>query len=767
MNDYGQVNTVPVDRTVSAFITIFDGSSSPVQVDLTKFGRNIITFGRVDANDIVIRSQFVSRQHGMFKYENGHFIIEDLGSTNGLIFNSQRVKSHILNDNDAIRIDSDVDSQNGVLIVFSRKTEEGSWKTLQLAGKSEFYIGRDPGCDITLNHIGVSRVHTKIFCKNGQFYISDNNSTNGTYVNGQRLSGSRPLHEKDLILITNSKIIYSAGKLNFCTFNQGIGVSATRISKVVDNGRKTICNNVSLNIQPCELVAFVGGSGAGKSTLMNCISGYSIPTSGSVKVNGMDLYSNLDTLKNIIGYVPQQDIVFENLTVYNMLSYTADLRLPQDTTKKEKDAVIMKVIAAVELTAHKDTMIKRLSGGQKKRASIAVELISDPNLFFLDEPCSGLDPGTERNLMHTLKNMTKAGKTVIFVTHSTLNLHLCDKIVFMGTGGKLCFCGNYQEALAFFGVNDLVDVYNMISSDPDTWRNKYNATGSNMNAPAYTSQKTPRPRQNQGMASQMFILARRHLRIMFNDTGRLLLILLQAPLLALLISLVADKNTVFEVQGATKSILFSLACCAFWIGLLNSIQEVCKERNILKREYMTGLRLDSYILSKLFVMGIVCLIQSLLLSGVFAITVGLPDKAISMGSSFVEYAVITFLTAFAASSMGLFVSSVVTNADKAMTIAPILLMPQLLFSGIVFKLEGAAEIVSYLTACRFSVEAYGTVANINALESSIPGFPPETSDAFTYKISHFGTSLLLLGVFVVVFAILAAVVLKNIKNENR
>jgi len=756
----GYVDTTPLSNSVSAFITIFDGASAPIQVDLTRFGRNIITFGREDANDICIRSHFVSRQHGMFKYENGQFIIEDLGSTNGLIFNGQRVKSHVLNDNDAIRIDSDANSQGGVLIVFSRKTEEGSWKSLQLTGKAEFYIGRDPGCDIVLDHVGVSRVHTKITYKDGQFYISDNNSTNGTYLNGQRISGSRPLREKDLILITNSKIIFSAGKLNFCTFSQGIGVTATNIYKIVDNGKKTICNNVSLNIQPCELVAFVGGSGAGKSTLMNCISGYSIPSSGSVKVNGMDLYSNLDTMKNIIGYVPQQDIVFENLTVYSMLSYTASLRLPQDTTAQEKHKVIMKVIAAVELTDHKDTMIKRLSGGQKKRASIAVELISDPNLFFLDEPCSGLDPGTERNLMHTLKNMTREGKTVIFVTHSTLNLHLCDKIVFMGTGGKLCFCGNYQEALAFFGVTDLVDVYNMISTQPDKWRDLYNSTGASKSVPAVASQKTPRPKQNQDMASQMFILAKRHLRIMFNDTARLLLMLLQAPLLAFLISLVA-KDNVFEYAPTTKSILFSLACCAFWVGLLNSIQEVCKERNILKREYMTGLRLDSYIMSKLFVMGIVCLIQSLMLTGVFAMTVGLPEDSIMLGSPFVEYLLITFLTAFSASATGLFVSSIVTNADKAMTIAPILLMPQLLFSGVVFELGGGAKILSYFTACRFSIEAYGTSANINAMMSQ------KEDSAFEYTMSHFGTTLLVLCLFTVVFAILAAAVLKKIKNENR
>ena len=784
MNDF--------DKTVSfgggmygnregAKITIFDGTFGPVTYDLNSFRKEVITFGREAGNDIVLRSHFVSKKHGQFRLVNGMCIIEDLGSTNGLYINGMPVKSYGLRDNTAIRIDDRNGSTvEGVLIVFSATGSAENWSSVSLQGKAAVTVGRNEGCDIHLNHVSVSKLHAQIVLENGQFMIVDNDSTNGVWVNGKRISGKCPLHEKDLIIITNSKLIYTASRINYCTFNNGISVNASHIVKTVDKGRKVICEDVSLNIEPCELVAIIGGSGAGKSTIMNCISGYNEPTSGEVRVNGVELYSNFEALKNIIGYVPQKDIVYENLTVYDMLDYTAKLRLPKDTTAAERNEVIMKVIDTVELTQRKDTLIKKLSGGQKKRASIAVELISDPNLFFLDEPASGLDPGTERNLMRTLRSMTVKGKTVIFVTHSTLNLHMCDKIVFMGTGGKLCFCGSYKEAQEFFGVTDMVDVYNLISDHPDYWQKKYvgtvKAEAEPQKASGSSSQTTKPP-----LDHQIKVLAARHLHILRNDRVRLLLLLLQAPILGLLISFVAD-GTQFDQLEMTKSLLFALSCSAFWVGTLNSIQEICKERVILRREYMTGLRLDSYILSKLLVMGIICMVQAFLLTLVFVISVGSPGDGVFL-PAVLEIFLVIFFTAFAATAMGLFVSSLFKNADRAMTVAPLLLMPQLLFSGLLFKLSGATEAVSWFVVCRFSMEGLGTTANLNKLESKMEQlfkdegmydaiisrdkkFFDHAEDFFDYEVGHFLFAVLMLIIFVAVFSALSGIVLRNIKKDR-
>jgi ABC-type multidrug transport system ATPase subunit len=616
----------------------------------------------------------------------------------------------------------------------------------------------------------VSRVHAKIIADTNGFYLIDNNSTNGVVVNGKRISGKHYLHEKDIILITNTELVFANGRLTWRVFRGGIRVEAEGITKTVGKSKKVICDKVSFSIEPCELVAIIGGSGAGKSTVMNCISGYSQPTSGIVRVNNYDLYSNFEAFKYLIGFVPQQDIVFENLTVHDMLIYAAQLRLPTDTNATERLAIVDQVIDTVGLTDRRSALIKQLSGGQKKRASIAVELLSNPRLFFLDEPTSGLDPGIERELIVTLRSMVESGKTVIFVTHSTLNLHLCDKVIVMGAGGKLCFCGGYEDFLEFFEVSDIVDVYNLINDDSGYWENKYSQTRRDdpiANPIANTVVAKHRVRHD--TIRQTLILTQRNLHVLLNDRVRSIMLILQAPLLVWLISVVAD-GTQFEQYEMTKSLLFALSCSAFWVGLLNSIQEICKERNILRREYMTGLRLDAYVLAKSIAMGLICVIQSFLLTTGFALLIGLPKEGIVGSSVYLEILLVTFLTALAATSTGILVSAMFRNADRAMAIAPVLLIPQLLFSGLIFTLEGPSKIISWVAACRFSMEAYGSIANLNTLALRIEEqgiIVPHNAEAFyEYTVEHFCFAIGVLLIFIPVYCIMAGLVLRNIKKSQ-
>jgi len=226
----------------------------------------------------------------------------------------------------------------------------------------------------------------------------------------------------------------------------------------------------------------------------------------------------------------------------------------------------------------------------------------------------------------------------------------------------------------------------------------------------------------------------------------------------------------------TKSLLFALACAALWVGIMNSIQEICKERVILRREYMTGLRLGAYIISKLFVMGLICIMQSALLTGVFVWRVGCTDGIILPGIA--EMYIITFLTAFSATAMGLFVSALFKNADRAMTVAPILLLPQLLFSGIIFKLEEVTETISYAIICRFSMQAYGVSADINSMESKVkseladlvhPKVLEQISshdDIFDFTNENFLFAVMMLAAYVVLFTLLAAIVVRGVKNDR-
>ena len=189
----------------------------------------------------------------------------------------------------------------------------------------------------------------------------------------------------------------------------------------------------------------------------------------------------------------------------------------------------------------------------------------------------------------------------------------------------------------------------------------------------------------------------------------------------------------------------------------------------MKREYMTGLSLGSYILSKVLVLGFLCLIQSLLITGVFSFMVGMPEEGI-FTAPFVEILTTTFLTAVASTAMGLFVSSLFTNADRAMTVAPILLMPQILFSGLIFKLSGITETISWFAVCRWSMEGYGTTANLNDLPLKLQQegirVPHESESFFDFTLSHLLGSWGILIIFTVVFLILARLVLSKIKKDN-
>ena len=750
-------------------LTIFDAGRPPYTVELSSLNKSVITFGREEGSDIRLTSPLVSHRHGRLVLTGEQWRIDDLGSTNGLIYNSASVTSHIIADGDFIRIDDGVETiEDGVLFVFSGAESQDKWNTLPIGASSEITVGRDGGCTIVLPHISVSKCHARITREQDGFYITDNGSANGVIVNNRRISGREKLHEKDVISITSSKLIFTSAMISFCCYKSGVSVDASDVVIKRGRGRRAniTCNHVSLGIKPGELVAVIGGSGAGKSTVLNCMCGYLKPAQGDVYINGVDLYRNFDSLKKLIGYVPQSDIVYDNLTLYDMLLYTAKLRLPGDITPAEREAAINRAIETVELPEKRNSLIKSLSGGQRKRASIAVELLSDPNLLFLDEPASGLDPGTERNLMQSLRNMADGGKTVILVTHSTLQLKLCDKIVFMGRGGNLCFYGSYDEALKFFGVDDVVDVYNMITENPADWNAKYLSTAPPVGKPRTSASPSAHGKENK--LSQLSVLCARYIKLVANDKQRLLLLLIQAPILAFLISFVADGNQ-FEQYEMTKGLLFALSCSAFWIGMLNAIQEVCKERSIMKREYMTGLSLGSYIASKIIVLGGLCLIQSLMVVTVFAFSSGLPEEGVMM-APYIELLLTTFLTALASAATGLFVSSLFTNADRAMTVAPILLMPQILFSGLIFKLDDATEMISWLAVCRWSMEGYGTTANLNELPLRLQqqgiAIPHDAESFFDFTALHMLTAWGVLAVYTAVFLFLARLVLAKIGKEK-
>lgn len=542
---------------------------------------------------------------------------------------------------------------------------------------------------------------------------------------------------------------------------QNISVTYNRGKKA-----KNTLNEINFKVKKGELVAIVGCSGAGKSTILHCMCGYLPPKEGRIYIRGVDLYKNFKLLKRQIGHVPQQNIIHENLTLYDTLIYTAKLRFPRGTSKEKQSKAVKKAIELVELEGKENKCIKDLSGGEKKRANIAVELVLEPEILFLDEPTSGLDPATEKQLMISLKEMTNQGKTIVFITHSILQLKLCDRIVFLGKDGKICYYGAYEDALKYFNVESITGIYHEIKYNYKKWNEIYKKLKGIKNDKDKCN--TSNIQNKLCKKCQIFTLCKRYLKLTISDKWRLLLLVLQAPILVYLIYLVADGNQ-FEQYEMTKSLLFALSCCAFWIGILNAIQEVCKERSILKREYMSGLSLSSYVLSKILVLSILCLVQSFIVTGIFSVLIGLPGKGV-ITYSFLEFYITIFLSMLASTATGILVSSLFNNSDRVMTLAPILLLPQVLFSGLVFKLDGNIKNISNLIVCRWNMEGLGTIANLNNLPLRLQqqGVPIEhtAEDFFDFTSSHLYESWAILFTFTIVCLILTRVALIKIRREK-
>ncbi len=752
-------------------ITVIEDSNIRT-INLTSLNKQKISFGRGEDNDIVLLSPLVSVNHGYFELSNNKISVVDNQSTNGIFVNNNKIAASPLKDGDSIKIDDPVDPLNrGVIFILSTNDKVTSWKQIDLEKKQVITIGRDSSSDIVINHISVSLKHATITEKNHKFIIKDNNSTNGIMINGELLTGEISLKERDVILIANAKLIFYKNNILYQTYDSGVSLKAADITKTVKvkGKKKDISQHVSLSIKPGQFVAFVGGSGAGKSTFMNCISGVSRPTSGKVYVNGNDLFKNYAVLKNIIGYVPQQDIVFTDLTLKDMLKYAAELRMPDDATEEEKKNRIKSVLETVELTGKEDVMIKNLSGGQRKRASIAVELIADPKLFFLDEPTSGLDPGTERSIMKTLRKMADSGKTIILVTHTTLNLHLCDKIAFFGTEGRLCFSGAPNEALSFFNVTDFVDIYTLLNEDTKTWYDKFNNSEYKDHITKEDSGKTTKEKNKKSFAKQFLTLSKRYAKTIINNKQQLLLLLAQAPIIAYLLSLVVTDN-LFNSYDEAKTLLFAMASASIWLGLLNSIQEICKERVILQKEYMANLKLSAYLGSKMLIQCLLGLIQAVLLVTTFSLLVEVPSTGV-VTSWYLETTVVCFTTIISASSLGLVVSSLSKNSSVAMSFAPLLLVPQLLFSGMLFPLEGIVDKISYFILCRWSVEGFGTINNLNNLTDSIqeivPTYIREAESFYTFTETHLFQDIAIIIFMMIILLILCFGILKHQLERSR
>jgi ABC-type multidrug transport system ATPase subunit/pSer/pThr/pTyr-binding forkhead associated (FHA) protein len=579
---------------------------------------------------------------------------------------------------------------------------------IALAGK--MLIGRDADrAQILLPHPHVSRVHACITLREGQAVLTDLDSANGTYLNGARLRGTANLRPGDQIDIGPYALSFTGQTLVPRSRSDNVELVARSLGRVVKDrttGKPlTLLDDISLVIRPREFVCLLGPSGSGKSTLLSALSGRTVPEGGRVLVNGQDLHSRFDALKQDIAVVPQKDILHDSLGLGDALWYTARLRLPPDLGGAEVHAYIDETLETVGLSQRRGTQIRYLSGGQVKRASLANEILGKPSLLFLDEVTSGLDEQTDRDMMDLFRSVADTGKTVVCITHSLANVErTCHLVVILTAGGRLAFVGKPAEALTYFGIQRLGDVYERLAEQSaEEWQQVFAASSYYQR---YVAERLPpeeaapaapaaRPAAGRGrlFLRQTALLTRRYFAIWRGDYLALLAMfgqsLLVAVLLGVLFGNLKDLSNPADRAFRSVNLMFLLAVTSFWFGCNNAAKEIVKERAIYARERDFNVRVGSYYCSKLLLLTLFSAAQALVLAGVARAWCHPPGP-------FVGQCLLLAGLAAAGVTLGLAISAASPTEEMAITLIPVAVVPQIILSGVIAPLSGLSKLLAQL-----------------------------------------------------------------------
>jgi ABC transport system ATP-binding/permease protein len=801
-----------------------------------RLDKQTLNIGRDPENDIVITEPMVSAWHAQIVRDgNDLFFVHPhplRGRTlNGVWYQGQRIRGDQqfrkqLVNGDIFRIGD----ENGTLVTLTYDDGAGvpeetlpKMKPIPLTG-SKLTIGRAPDNTVVLNHPQVSAHHAELDKVEGGYRVLDTNSTNHVYVNGQRVT-FQLLRTGDEIRIGPFLLVYTGTELRQYDESNNIRIDALHLKKV-GNNNVILLNDISIVIPPRKFVALVGGSGAGKSTLMDALNGLRPAYNGTVLYNGVDYYHNLAAFSTQLGYVPQDDIVHRDLTVERALYYAAKLRLPSDFTKEQIKWRIDEVLEDVEMTDRRNLLVSKLSGGQRKRVSIALELLANPGVFFLDEPTSGLDPGLDRKMMTLLRRLADRGRTVILVTHATNNINACDSVCFLAQGGRLAYFGPPNEAKAYFEKADFAEIYSTLEptkDQPDIPKRAEERFLASQDYQRYVAEplregqiqqeqmkgkrtpesaEKPLKRVKRGNAlSQFMLLSRRYLELLKNDKGNLLILLLQAPIIGILLVLmvrfevgagVFDANKLVQCRtqiltstgplslpqaqqtetidcqqvlnflrsdpngqafaqkqggqqqalqvfilpgpGAdAQKVLFIMAFATVLFGCINGAREIVKEAAIYSRERAVNLGILPYMFSKIVVLGMLCLFQSAVL--VLVVELGEPLKQGILLPPVLETYVTIALTSLAGLMIGLAISAIAPNNDRAISFVPIILLPQVIFSGAIIPLKDwFTQIMAVIFPTRWAMVALGSSIGLHADKI---GGDKLFGDDFTYHSTLF------------------------------
>jgi ABC-type multidrug transport system ATPase subunit len=480
-----------------------------------------------------------------------------------------------------------------------------------------------------------------------------------------------------------------------------------------------LLDDVSFSLRRGWLVAVVGPTGAGKTSLANVLSGMAGLEAGTIHLDGLDVATADAGTRRRVAYVPQDDLLHASLDLRRTLGYAASLRSHQGHRGTLGAGRVDAVLDELGLQGCAHLPISVLSGGERKRANVAVELVADPEVLVLDEPTAGLDPGFEKSVFATLRQLADRGRTVVVVTHSVRALPVCDRVLFLAPGGRVAFFGPPRAAARYFAQPDPADVFLALHDQPGrTWQERFrshpayaryvNGTQTTPDDHATTDHATTdraatdraatvrrihRPAATHrppGRRCQLVTLLRRHLDLMRADRRNLTMLAVAGPLLGLLLWAVLTPGGLHPPGPSwplgppppdPRTIAMFLAVSATWLGAANAIREIVKERRIVRREHRAGMSLGVYLSSKFLAIGAVTVSQVVFLTLVATARQDPPGAGAVLGSGTAEIATIAALTGLAAVALGLLLSALVSSPEKAMTILPFVLVTQLVFAG--------------------------------------------------------------------------------------
>lgn len=625
-------------------------------------------------------------------------------------------------------------------------------------------IGRAAENDWHIEDINVSRSHAEIVqIKDGSYELVDLKSTNGTYLNDHLIRREKLIYG-DIISIAGYRRKFTSDGLEILEGIEGMSINVKEVSFEI--GTKKLLDEVSFNLGPRTLTAIIGPSGAGKSTLLGVLTGRTKPTTGRIELSGNDLHQNFQVLSRQIGSVPQADILHTRLTVRQALNYGAQLRLPNDTSKAERDARVEEVMDKLELSERAELRIDRLSGGQRKRASIGLELLTSPKLLVLDEPTSGLDPGLDAHVMETLRNLADDGQTVVLVTHSVDNLNFCDNVILLASGGKVAYAGPASTVFSKLGKKNWAEVFKFLAS-PDALllaTEKREVSVSTEIKQAHVLER------RQSILKQVATLSSRYVRVIASDRFYLALLTL-IPVIIGVISYAAGSKYGFGPGFKSKSGLIYnpyaqgsilvLILGSIFIGLSTSIQEIVKENAIRRREQSVGIRVGTYLSSKIIVLGVVTSAQISAFTAIVLFGRPLPENGLLLDSSRIEITLICIALGLCSMLLGLLISTFLSSEEQAMPSLVGMTMVQVVLSGALpLESQGAINQISKFVPSHWATNALSSSVDIVQLGYLTDKLQQEK---WVATVENFSLSLGYVGVFAVAFVLIS--LLKLARNR--